>query len=254
MATTTRTAEGSIPRPGMVKITSSREHPKYYYYGCEPGKTVLRQGHTRFEGRRLPFPTDTIFDRDVSIPLRDGINLYADVFRPVDTDADGKVPAILPYSPYGKTGTGVMQYENMAPFSVGLRKDQTSGYEKFEGPDPADWVNRGTLLSTWMPEVWVALVVIACSGVSKRRKMSTTRSTGYLDSLGATDLSACVVTPGWPSHKSILRPDWNTLRSKLWHHGRANRCVSRHPCTWRKEAQSFPSSVLDGWVCRSQLG
>ena len=36
--------------------------------------------------------------------------------------------------------------EEIAPFSVGLRKDQISEYEKFEGPDPADWVSRGYII------------------------------------------------------------------------------------------------------------
>ncbi|KAM0542634.1 hypothetical protein ACHAPJ_012713 [Fusarium lateritium] len=61
----------------------------------------------------------------------------------MSSEAGQNVPAILPWSPYGKSGTGVQQYDTMAPFRVGLRADQTSGYEKFEGPDPADWVQRG---------------------------------------------------------------------------------------------------------------
>ena len=38
-------------------------------------------------------------EKDVSIQMRDGINLAADVYRP---DAKGKFPALLAYGPYGK--------------------------------------------------------------------------------------------------------------------------------------------------------
>jgi putative CocE/NonD family hydrolase len=31
----------------------------------------------------------------------------------------------------------------MAPFLIGLPKDRTSRYEKFEAPDPAEWCMRG---------------------------------------------------------------------------------------------------------------
>jgi uncharacterized protein len=142
MPTTTEQLKAQFPDLEWKKLPSPEEHSKYFYYGFKTEKSIIQKGHTRFEGR-LAFPTDVIFDRDVSIPLRDGVNIYTDIFRPVESDQDFKVPAIIAWSPYGKTGTGVMQYENMAPFSVGLRKDQTSGYEKFEGPDPADWVPRG---------------------------------------------------------------------------------------------------------------
>jgi uncharacterized protein len=31
----------------------------------------------------------------------------------------------------------------MAPFRAGIAKERTSGYEKFEAPDPAEWCKRG---------------------------------------------------------------------------------------------------------------
>lgn len=46
-----------------------------------------------------------IYEKDCPIALHDGVKIHADVFRPVDSDGT-KVPAILPWSIYGKTGTG----------------------------------------------------------------------------------------------------------------------------------------------------
>ncbi|HPA47170.1 MAG TPA: CocE/NonD family hydrolase, partial [bacterium] len=39
------------------------------------------------------------FEKDVMIPMRDGVKLAANIFRP---KADGKFPVVLMRSPYGK--------------------------------------------------------------------------------------------------------------------------------------------------------
>lgn len=123
------------------KITPAPDHPLFNYQGFQPGKTVLAKGHTKAEGYRA-FSVDTIFDRDVAITVRDGSRLYTDIFRPVSSD-HAAVPAILPWSPYGKTGTGPQNYDFMAPFRAAIPRERTSGYEKFEAPDPAEWAERG---------------------------------------------------------------------------------------------------------------
>lgn len=123
------------------KITPAPDHPFFNYQGFKPGKTVLAEGHTKMEGYRA-FSVDTIFDRDVAITVRDGARLYTDIFRPATSDGE-PVPAILPWSPYGKTGTGPQNYDFMAPFRAAIPKNRTSGYEKFEAPDPAEWSERG---------------------------------------------------------------------------------------------------------------
>lgn len=86
------------------KLTPAPEHPHFNYKGFDPSFQIIKKGYVRSHGRRS-FPTDVVFERDVSITLRDGVRIYADVFRPVDSDSV-KVPALLPWSPYGKTGTG----------------------------------------------------------------------------------------------------------------------------------------------------
>lgn len=78
-------------------------HPELTHYdGFKPSKTILQKGHVKAPGWR-PLPCDMHYERDVTVTMRDGAKLYTDVFRPV---TDEKVPAILPYSPYGKSGTG----------------------------------------------------------------------------------------------------------------------------------------------------
>lgn len=112
------------------KLTPAPEHPLFNYNGFLPGRSVLSKGHVKSPGYRS-FPGDVIFDRDVAIQVRDGAKLYADIFRPQDSD-EKPVPVIIPWSPYGKTGTGPQNYDFMAPHRAGIPKDRTSGYEKFE--------------------------------------------------------------------------------------------------------------------------
>lgn len=139
---TTKNLNSQFPDLEWHKLPAPQEHPQYTYDGFQPGVMILEKGHTRSPGRRA-FAAETVFERDVSITMRDGIKIYTDVFRPAGLEPGVRVPAILPWSPYGKSGTGVQDYARMAPFRVGLGLEQTSGYEKFEGPDPADWTHRG---------------------------------------------------------------------------------------------------------------
>ena len=130
-----------FPDAVYYKLTPAPEHPLFNYQGFEPGHTILPKGHVRAEGYR-EFPQDVFFERDMAIRVRDGVKLYADLFRPLTSDKH-PVPVIIPWSPYGKTGTGPQNYDFMAPFRAGIPKDKTSGYEKFEAPDPAEWCQRG---------------------------------------------------------------------------------------------------------------
>ncbi|POS71821.1 hypothetical protein DHEL01_v209790 [Diaporthe helianthi] len=86
-----------------------------------------------------PLPCDIILERDELLGLRDGARLRADVYRP---KTEAKVPAIMMWSPYGKSGTGVFNLDKM-PLRAGVPLSQLSGYESFEGLDPAEWIPRG---------------------------------------------------------------------------------------------------------------
>ncbi|KAF7552155.1 hypothetical protein G7Z17_g4501 [Cylindrodendrum hubeiense] len=108
------------------------------YDPLNPSTKVITKGHRRTEKSR-PFDSDVTFEKDVPLPMRDGVKIYCDIFRPV---TDGKTPAIIIWSPYGKTGNGPHGLD-MIPGRFGVPNDQVSGYEKFEGLDPAVWPARG---------------------------------------------------------------------------------------------------------------
>jgi uncharacterized protein len=92
-------------------------------------------------------PADMVVERDVAVPMRDGVRLRVNVFRPA---GEGRFPVLLCAHPYGKDrlprrrrfGAGYrmpFQYHVMlqgAPFTH-------SALTGWESPDPAHWVPRG---------------------------------------------------------------------------------------------------------------
>lgn len=68
----------------------------------DPATIHLAAGHSKDAGRR-PFGVDTTFQRDVQVTMCDGTKIYTDIFRPSSSSNGDKVPAIIAWSPYGKT-------------------------------------------------------------------------------------------------------------------------------------------------------
>jgi predicted acyl esterase len=97
----------------------------------KPSTSILKKGTIVIE-HGVALPCDILWQRDVGVKMRDGVTIYADIFLPVGNE---KVPAILSWSPYGKT------LPQLAP--PGVAPDAVSGLQKFEGPDPAYWCNHG---------------------------------------------------------------------------------------------------------------
>ncbi len=120
------------------KITSvDNAHAKYN--GLNQSSAILPEGHTRDPSRRA-FEAATIWDRDIEVPMRDGVIVRADVFRPAGTEE--KVPALLVWSPYGKSGTGFLSLD-VVPGRVGVPVNALSAFESFEAPDPPVWTAYG---------------------------------------------------------------------------------------------------------------
>lgn len=198
-----------FPDAIISKITPAPEHPRYNYDGFNPGRRVLEAGHVRYPGRR-PFGVRTIYERDQAITVRDGARLYADIFRPESSNAQS-VPCILPWSPYGKTGTGPQNYDFMAPYRAGIALDRTSGYEKFEAPDPAEWAERGyAVLNIDARGAGHSEGVIARWGIQEAEDIYDV-ITGCLNSFGATALSLWQEIHGWLYRRSTLLPECTIL-------------------------------------------
>lgn len=122
-----------VPVRCALPVTAKRVR----YPGFKQEQTVLKAGSVRMPGY-LPLTCDIVLERDVAVSLRDGTTIYVDVFRP---DDDLLHPAIIAMSPYGKQVGG--QWLDDIPGRAGVKRAQTSGLHKFEGPDPAYWVKHG---------------------------------------------------------------------------------------------------------------
>ncbi|OQE46180.1 hypothetical protein PENCOP_c001G01325 [Penicillium coprophilum] len=137
--TTTQNIKSRFPDLNFVKPISVHEHPRYKPFNIklDPKCIVLPKGHAKEEGRKQML-VDSVLDRDTAIPLRDGVHVYADIYRPASS-GEATVPAVICWSPYGKSSISI----DIAWHRSGVPKDWTSGYETFEGLDPADWCKRG---------------------------------------------------------------------------------------------------------------
>ncbi|KAL3464891.1 Alpha/Beta hydrolase protein [Aspergillus heterothallicus] len=111
------------------------------YQGFNPRVETLCKGDAPFNARVLP--CDILVEHDVTITMRDGIKLYADIYRPPATSSSEKCPAILSWSPFGKKFNELDWLRLFTPWSLGIPRDSLSGLEKFEGLDPAEWVQQG---------------------------------------------------------------------------------------------------------------
>ncbi|KAK7413274.1 hypothetical protein QQX98_007862 [Neonectria punicea] len=97
------------------------------YQGFHPHTEVLPAGWNEFNAR--PLPCDVLVEHDVALTVRDGAKLYCDIYRPPNTTT--------------KKFNGLSSLRFMTPWNLGIPQTALSGLEKFEGPDPAEWVPRG---------------------------------------------------------------------------------------------------------------
>jgi len=104
----------------------------------DPGTRILPAGF-QLAPMFKPLPVDIILEKDVPVKMRDGITIYADVYRPVQAE---KVPVIVAWSPYGKSGGSAPRTTSLFGM-LGIDNGLLSGFAKFEGPDPAFWCAQG---------------------------------------------------------------------------------------------------------------
>ena len=109
------------------------------YQGFNPRTEILTKGSKPYDAKALP--CDILVEHDFCFQVRDGAKLYADIYRP--TNESEKVPAIICWGPFGKKFNGIMSLKLMTPWNLGIPDENLSGIEKFEAPDPADWIPRG---------------------------------------------------------------------------------------------------------------
>jgi uncharacterized protein len=80
-----------------------------------------------------------ICEYDFTVPMRDGVKIYVDIFRP---EKEGKYPVLIAWSPYGKHGH--VKY-TVFP-KCGVCDADMSKYCAFEGPEPVYWCAKGYII------------------------------------------------------------------------------------------------------------
>lgn len=128
--------ETQVFEPAYHYIDDGKEHGLLSKF--EPGTRTLPAGY-QVAPEFQALPVDIVFEKDVAVTMRDGVTIYADVFRPVGA---GKVPVIIAWSPYGKSGGTAPRTTNLFNM-LGMDNSMLSGLAKFEGPDPAYWCAQG---------------------------------------------------------------------------------------------------------------
>ena len=163
---------------------------KTFEYIFRPGKPPGKLSHSE-HGYRISREDGMYIERDVAVPMRDGIRIFVDIFRPED-GAQG-LPALIAWGPYGKhspRGTYARFHDN-----GGVKPEWVSRHAAFEAPDPLYWTRHGYAVinvdprGTWRSEgratfwstdeakdyydliEWVAIqpwsnAKVGCSGVS----------------------------------------------------------------------------------------
>jgi uncharacterized protein len=87
--------------------------------------------------QRTYMPEDGIIcEQDVAVKMRDGVTIYADIYRPVGQLG---IPVILSWSFYGKR-----PFDGQSEWKImGVPASTVSNMAKFESADPGYWCRRG---------------------------------------------------------------------------------------------------------------
>jgi predicted acyl esterase len=126
----------------VAMFTSSLIKEEHNFLRPRPGTTtILKAGSIQGQGHR-PLLCDILVESHVPITLRDGVVIHANIYRPPNVPF-GTVPAIIAAGPFGKDGGPNKINFNKWPWRFGCHRSETSGFGKFEGPDPGYWCYHG---------------------------------------------------------------------------------------------------------------
>ncbi|KAJ5223386.1 hypothetical protein N7468_007928 [Penicillium chermesinum] len=124
-----------------------------------------------------------IFEKNVTVPLKNGAAIRCNVYRPKSSDRGEKFPVIATYGPYGKD----VHYKYFAE----VNPDQTTDHSSWETPSPKYWTEKGYI-------------------VVRGDEIGSGQSPGYLNPLSATTIDAFYDFIEWAAAQ-----EWSTGRVGL---------------------------------------
>jgi uncharacterized protein len=89
-------------------------------------------------GYRREVADGVVIEKDIAVPMRDGVTIYIDMFRPDGNDLP--LPTLIAWSGYGKHSPQKLEH---FPADTGVPAGKLSKYIAFESPDPAYWCPAG---------------------------------------------------------------------------------------------------------------
>ncbi|MGI4881298.1 MAG: CocE/NonD family hydrolase [Janthinobacterium lividum] len=189
---------------------------------CPTKPPLPPTGYARFEEDGL------VFERNVPVKMRDGITIYADIFRPAGPFGEADLGVLLAWSPYGKHGKST----NLWP-AAGIEEGWNSRHTAFEAPDPAFWCPLGYAVVYPDPRgAWLSEGSLRHNGVGEGQDCYDLIewlgvqpwSNGKVGMTGVSYLAAIqyLVAPMKPPHLVALNPwegfsDW--YREFAYHGG-----------------------------------
>jgi predicted acyl esterase len=169
-------------------------------------------------------PAGVVVERDIAVPMRDGVRLRVNVFRPAQ---DGRFPVLVCAHPYGKdrlpqrTRSG--RYRKSFQYHAMLQTTpfEHSAWTSWEAPDPAYWASRGYVvvnadLRGWGTSEGTAQVLSAQEGLDGHDLIEWAAaqpwSTGRVGMIGVSYLAMCqwAVASAAPPHLAAICP-WEGL-------------------------------------------
>ncbi|MBT8340536.1 MAG: CocE/NonD family hydrolase, partial [Desulfatitalea sp.] len=126
-------AEGATAFMGPLFEKSKQTPLKKLKSGTN--KIVVKTVHFGFQ--------PMIMEKDVRVPVRDGVCLLVNVFRP---EKEGRYPVVLSADVYGKDPFFYPGQTSTTPALSGIGGVSTSMYTPFESPDPGFWVPNDYVL------------------------------------------------------------------------------------------------------------
>lgn len=103
--------------------------------GRNPGESPTNPPPPVYDPRR---ENGLLIERNIAVPLRDGVRILVDIYRPDGALGEANLPVIIGWGPYGKHTVG-RRYSRES----GVRPEWVSKYAAFEGVDPIYWCPRG---------------------------------------------------------------------------------------------------------------
>lgn len=157
-------------------------------YPIPPYKTETieyKKGSINKKGAK-PLAIDLELLKDQPVPMRDGVNLAADVYRQKGASAQ---PTILVFTPYSKEGGTFNTDYNVT--TTGVKQKDVSGLQLFEAADPDYWCQHGYNL-------------VICDARGMGQSDGDYRFMGHAQGIDVYDTTEWIASQPWATGKTAM--------------------------------------------------